>query len=123
MSVFKQLTARDIHRTFLNLNEFADIHNVNGRDMPVVIDYNENVEREKRFSDHIEGMFRTAFVMYVAVRDYGGPLPRYDSNVLLDGEKYRVEAATKEGGMYAITLMANRGRGRSWLETLVFGSS
>lgn len=111
MSFFKQQKERDVHAIFLDTSIFADMHEINGRWMPAVIDYGENTEREKRFSDHIDGMYRAALVLYVSARDYGR-LPSYDSSVRLDGKLYAVVEATDEDGLFAITLAANRGRGR-----------
>ena len=47
---FKEIITHDIKETFLNVSEFADIHNIDGREMPVQIDDNEIIEREKKSS-------------------------------------------------------------------------
>lgn len=44
---FKDCLAADIHNVFLNRMEFADTHNVNGREMDVMVDENELLERDK----------------------------------------------------------------------------
>lgn len=31
----------------MNPDEFSEIHNINGKDMPIQIDANEQIEREK----------------------------------------------------------------------------
>ena len=111
MSFFKNKQRRDVHAVFLNRAIFADLHHINGRWMPAIIDYGENAEREKRYADHIDGMYRAMFVLYVAESDYGR-LPSYDSSVRLDGKLFSVLEAKEEDGVFAITLAANRGRGR-----------
>jgi hypothetical protein len=107
MSIFKAIIHDDIHRTFLNLLEFSDIHNVNGKDMPVQMDSNEQIEREKRFNQNMDGIYLTQKLIYVSACDYG-PLPKQGSMITLDGRKYRVADAIDEYGVYSITLEANR---------------
>ena len=111
MSRFKDLMAEDVHRVFLNLNEFAELHNINGKEMSAIIEHAEARKREKRYKDHIDGMYQGLVVLYVAASDYGS-LPPEGSYVVLDGAKYTVSDADSQDGMYVLTLAANRGRGR-----------
>ena len=104
---FKDIIANDVHQTFLNIEEFSDMHVVNGVEMPVQIDSNEQIEREKRYSQNIDGMYMNQKLIYVAASDYG-PLPKQGSMLTLDGRKYRVADAIDEYGVYSITLEANR---------------
>lgn len=104
---FKDIIRDDVHRTFLNTEEFSDMHVVNGVEMPVQIDSNEQIEREKRYSQNIDGMYLNQKLIYVAALDYG-PLPKQGSMLTLDGRKYRVADAIDEYGVYSITLEANR---------------
>jgi len=106
---FKEIIAQDVHKTFLNLEEFSDIHNVNGKDMPVQIDSNEQIEREKRMNQNLDGVYLNQKLIYVAASDFG-PLPRQDSILKLDGRTYRVADAIDEYGVYSITIEANRAR-------------
>ena len=107
MSAFKDIIQADIHTTFLNVDEFSDMHNVNGIDMPVQMDDIEQINREKRYKDNMDGLFVQQRLIYVAASDYGA-LPKKDSLVTLDSRKYRVVEAIEEGGVYSITLEANR---------------
>ena len=104
---FKDIIANDVHQAFLNIEEFSDTHIVNGVEMPVQIDSNEQIEREKRYSQNIDGMYLNQKLIYVAASDYG-PLPKQGSMLTLDGRKYRVADAIDEYGVYSITLEANR---------------
>lgn len=83
------------------------MHIVNGVEMPVQIDSNEQIEREKRYSQNIDGMYLNQKLIYVAASDYG-PLPKQGSMLTIDGRKYRVADAIDEYGVYSITLEANR---------------
>ena len=52
---FKDIIKRDVQQTFLNVDEFSEIHTVNGKPMAVQIDNNEQIEREKRYSQPMDG--------------------------------------------------------------------
>lgn len=107
MSAFKDIIATDIHRTFLNLDEFSDTHIVNGKQMSVQVDENEQIEREKRFNQNMDGLYTNQKLIYVAADEYG-PLPKQGSMITFDGRRYTVADAINEGGVYSITLEANR---------------
>ena len=99
MSAFKDMIAADVHAVFLNPEEFSDMHNLNGRDMPVQEDSNEQIEREKRFNQHM--------LIYVASADYG-PMPKQGSTIRYDNRRYKVVDAIEEDGVYSITLEETR---------------
>lgn len=105
---FKDIIKQDVQQTFLNVDEFSEIHTVNGKPMAVQIDNNEQIEREKRDSQHMDGIYVKQVLMYVSAEDYG-PLPKQGTAVSLDKRSYRVADAIAEDGIYSITLEANRG--------------
>lgn len=107
MSAFKDIIARDVHQTFLNPDEFSDIHKVNGKDMPVQIDTNEQIEREKRMNQNVDGVYTNQKLIYVAASDFG-PMPKQGAILNLDGKIYRVADAVDEYGIYSITIEANK---------------
>lgn len=104
---FKDIVKADVHNVFLNLEEFADTHTVNGTDMAVLIDNNEQIEREKRNNQNMDGIFTNQRLIYVAASDFG-PLPKQGSILTLDKRTFRVVDAINEDGVYSITLEANR---------------
>jgi hypothetical protein len=104
---FKEIISDDIHTVFLNIEEFSDMHTINGVEMPCQLDENEQIEREKRFNQHMDGVYTNQRLIYVAASDYG-PLPKQGSLLTMDGRKFRVVDAIDEGGVYSITLEANR---------------
>ena len=109
MSAFKDMIANDVKGVFLNTLEFSDIHTVNGVEMPVQIDGNEQIERQKRQTEVAEGIFVNQKLIYVSAEDFGA-LPRIESVLKLDGKTYRVVDAIDEDGIYSITIEAHRGR-------------
>lgn len=108
---FKDILQSDVREVFMNADEFCEIHTVNGKEMPVQIDSNEQIEREKRMNQHVDGVYRNQKLMYVAASDFGR-LPAQGSAITLDGKQYKVADAVSEEGIYSITIEANRGMGR-----------
>lgn len=108
MMSFKDILAADVHEVFMNVDEFSDMHTVNGKPMAVQIDNNEQIEREKRYNQHMDGIYVKQILMYVSAEDFG-PLPKHGTSVSLDKKMYRVADAISEDGVYSITLEANRG--------------
>lgn len=106
---FKTLIQRDIKQTFINPEEFGELHLVNGKRMHIILDDLENVEREKRMKSHMDGIYARQIFFYVSAEDFGA-LPGQGKLVTLDGKTYTVVDATSETGVYAITLEANRSR-------------
>ena len=104
---FKELIASDVHNVFLNTEEFSEMHTINGEEMPCQDDSNEQIEREKRFNQNMDGIYTNQRLIYVAASDFG-PLPKQGSLLTYDGKKYRVADAISEDGVYSITLEANR---------------
>ncbi len=106
---FKDILCQDIGNVFLNPEEFGEIHQVDGEQMPVIIDGNEVTERSKKQIEkgRIEGIYEKQIVMYVSVFRFG-PMPAIGRILRLDSSSYRVEDAINEGGIYSITLGAVR---------------
>lgn len=110
MSTFKEMVSADVKNVFLNLDEFSDIHVINGKEMPCQVDNNEQIEREKRSGGgHVDaaGVYRNQKLIYVPAGDFG-VLPKQGHLVLMDGKRYLVADAVDEQGIYSITLEANR---------------
>ena len=106
---FKEAMKRDVHAVFLNTSEFADTHTIDGVEMPAMVDDVEHIEREKKMKSNMDGIHVRQVLLYVAAEDFG-PLPAYGRILKLDGKSYIVVDTTDEGGVYTITLEANKGR-------------
>ena len=107
MMSFKDIIGDGVHGVFMNPQEFSEMHTVNGVEMAVQIDSNEQIEREKRFNQHMDGIYPNQKLIYVAASDFG-PLPKQGSILTLDKRTYRVADAVSEDGVYSITIEANR---------------
>lgn len=104
---FKEIIASDVHTVFLSTAEFSEAHTINGVEMACQEDSNEQIEREKRMNQNMDGLYTNQKLIYVAASDYG-PLPKQGTLVTYDNKKYRVADAVSEDGVYSITLEANR---------------
>lgn len=110
---FKDIISEDVHTTFMNPDEFSDLHILNGVEVPVQVDSNEQIEREKRSNQNMDGIYTQQKLIYVAANDYKkapgkSGLPKQGSTISLDGKVYKVADAIDECGIYSITLEANK---------------
>ncbi len=104
---FKDVIAADVHDVFLNIEEFSETHTINGVEMPCQEDSSEQIEREKRMNQHVDGVYKNQKLIYVAAADFG-PLPKQGALFTYDSKKYRVADAISEDGVYSLTLEAHR---------------
>lgn len=104
---FQELLAEDIEHTFLEIEEFASIHTVNGKEMTVLIDDNEVIEREHRTKSKMEGIWIRQKLIYVRAEEFGS-IPAVGRAIILDGKTYTVRESTDEQGIYSILMEANR---------------
>lgn len=111
MMSFKELVEQDNRTVFMNLDEFADIHVINGKEMPCIIDNNEMIDREKRYqykrSLYADGVYLKEVLLYVKAEDFGS-LPAVGRSLTLDKKSYIISDAIDEGGIYSISLEANK---------------
>lgn len=103
MSNFKDLIQSDISVIFLNLEEFAEPHIINGRILNIVIDNDHLQERSKKEYD---GISVGEILYYVAVIDYGNP-PAIDEYQAFDDRPMQVFDVRKDMGLYEIILKRN----------------
>lgn len=107
MPTFKELLRSDIDNVFMNPDEFASSHTVNGKKMLVTIDNNELIERAKKAKSNMDGIYVKSTLIYVKAKDFGA-LPAVGIALNLDGKIFKVTDATNEDGLYSIHLEANR---------------
>ena len=98
---FKDQIALDL-AVFFNIEENADSHNINGQNMPVVLDGDTLRRRQAKGEYGYEG----TMVIFVAQSDYGEE-PAIGEILNLDGEIYRVTDVQSDQGVYSITIEAN----------------
>lgn len=104
---FKEVMKDDVNNTFMNVDEFADMHTVDGKEIPVLVDDNEIIEREKKMKSNMDGVYVKQKLIYVKADDFG-PLPAVGRQIVFDEKRYMVTDSTDEDGVYTITMEANR---------------
>ena len=104
---FKEVMKDDVNNTFMNVDEFADMHTVDGKEIPVLVDDNEIIEREKKMKSNMDGVYVKQKLIYVKADDFGA-LPVIGRQIVFDGKRDMVTDSTDEGGVYTITMEANR---------------
>ena len=107
---FKEIIQNDIGAAFLNVNEFAETHTIDGRQMPAILDKYELAERivnnaaDTRMQLGVDGVYTVEMILYVSVEDYGAR-PKVGMMMLIDHRKqYRVLDVIEDKGLYSITL-------------------
>ena len=105
---FKDCIAADIQNVFLNQEEFAGVHTVDGKSMRVILDDDGLQQRDAaRGGVHTDGLYKSRRLIYLSKKDYGGrPVPGKALN--LDGRVWYVASADEDAGLLTIELEANR---------------
>lgn len=104
---FKDQIKQDLSDVFLNLDEFADLHRIEGNEVPVVIDSDTMAKLSKNGDNRIHGMDEADMVIMGKASD----LPKnLDPGRLLnlDGREVIVVTTTSEMGLVQIAVRQNR---------------
>lgn len=104
---FKDQIKQDLSDIFLNLDEFADLHRIEGKDVPVVIDSDIMAKLSKIGDNRIHGMDEADMVIMGKASDLPENL---DPGRLLnlDGREVIVVTTTSEMGLVQIAVRQNR---------------
>ena len=104
---FKDQIKQDLSDIFLNLDEFADLHRIEGKELPVVIDSDIMAKLSKIGDNRIHGMDEADMVIMGKASDLPENL---DPGRLLnlDGREVIVVTTTSEMGLVQIAVRQNR---------------
>lgn len=104
---FKDQIKQDLSDVFLNLDEFADLHRIEGQEVPVVIDSDIMAKLSKIGDNRIHGMDEADMVIMGKASDLPENL---DPGRLLnlDGREVIVVTTTSEMGLVQIAVRQNR---------------
>ena len=104
---FKDQIKQDLSDIFLNLDEFADLHRIEGKEVPVVIDSDIMAKLSKIGDNRIHGMDEADMVIMGKASDLPENL---DPGRLLnlDGREGIVVTTTSEMGLVQIAVRQNR---------------
>lgn len=104
---FKDQIKQDLSDIFLNLDGFADLHRIEGKEVPVVIDSDIMAKLSKIGDNRIHGMDEADMVIMGKASDLPENL---DPGRLLnlDGREVIVVTTTSEMGLVQIAVRQNR---------------
>jgi hypothetical protein len=104
---FKDQIKQDLSDIFLNLDEFADLHRIEGKEVPVVIDSDIMAKLSKIGDNRIHGLDEADMVIMGKASDLPENL---DPGRLLnlDGREVIVVTTTSEMGLVQIAVRQNR---------------
>jgi hypothetical protein len=106
---FKEYMVQDLS-AFINPDEFGEIRNINGKDIPVVIDEDLSEGRPRQPSElyyNADGIYKKRVVLYVRSADFG-PRPHTEDTIKIDDELYLVAGCSEQFGVLVITLEVYR---------------
>lgn len=103
MPTFKDFIPLDNNRVFINTNEFAEIHNIDGEDLPIVFDTDILNERPLQ---HAEGVYLSHVVIFIDKKALGY-IPVQNQEITVDDVIYTVMKVSDDNGLLEITLEAN----------------
>lgn len=106
MSAFKAAVAADVAAVFINTQEFGDVHTIDGRAIPCVVDSDLLQERSRGLATPSDGVFVEEMVVFVATVDLDPP-PVIGQWLRFDGQRYCVKNISEAMGVLEITLVAN----------------
>lgn len=104
---FKDQIKQDLSDVFLNLDEFADLHRIEGKEVRVVIDSDIMAKLSKIGDNRIHGMDEADMIIMGKASDLPENL---DPGRLLnlDGREVIVVTTTSEMGLVQIAVRQNR---------------
>lgn len=103
---FREQLKADLKDTFLDCEQFAEEHLINGKKMNVVIDNSELLERAKISGlSATDGTYTSSILVFLPAADFGAK-PRIGTLITLDGIEFKVINCTDECGLYSIELKA-----------------
>lgn len=88
--------------TFINMDEFADNHVINGETIKCVVDTDIFDERSTKAGDRSGGVFKDSISIFIKMSDIAKPL--IDEMMTVDEDDYRVVEVKENMGMYEIEL-------------------
>lgn len=103
---FKESLVNDLSKVFINTNEFADTHNINGVDVDCVVDKDLTDGLKNPMSNYQrEGVFLRQILLFVKVADIEKPVE--GERLTLDNELYIVDNVSEDNGLLEIHLSRN----------------
>lgn len=109
MSLFKDMIKNDLSSVFFNQDEFSDVATWNNKQIRIITDKDELLERGKpTASEYSAGIYQNSTLIYVPAEDMDNKRPKIGSIITLGKKIYTVQDVTEENDLYCILLKANK---------------
>lgn len=106
MSAFKDAVQKDVKSVFINLNEFADEHELNGQKVVCIVDKDLTQGKGDTVANPLYGVFLNTITIYVDEKDLERR-PVEGEQLRLDRVRYMVRSVSAEGGVLVIIAEVN----------------
>lgn len=106
MRSFKDQLEKDFDSTFFNMNEFAELHNIDGKEVPVVVDNDTLLALNLGKNADSDGIFEDAKLFFI-LKKYLDSEPVIGQIMDFDGESYPIGNILEDFGGYTIILRGN----------------
>ena len=106
---FKDFASEDISAVFFNGDEHADLHNVDGKDVLVILEKSDVRDHSTHWEAGAKqnfdtGLYNRHIILYIRVEDYW-PKPKQGKLLTLDKKiAYSIQKCDDEGGIYRMTM-------------------
>lgn len=108
MSLFKDMIKNDLNSIFFNQDEFSEIATWNNKQIRIINDKDELLERGKpTASEYTAGIYKNSMLIYTPASDFDNKRPKIGSIITLGKKIYTVQDVTEENDLYSILLKAN----------------
>lgn len=105
--MLKDIIARDVNTVFLNMDEFAEHHSIDGVDVVAVVEGLTSEQHLEVAGRNMDGLLTAErVVVHVASVDLPAR-PMYGDTVELDNRHYIVENSSDDMGIITLTLVGN----------------
>lgn len=111
---FKEYADEDVDDVFFDLDEFAETHNIDGTDMPVMVETDKMQDHSSHWEagskqNYDNGLYDAHMTLYVKAADYGDA-PKIGKALYLDEdpEMWTIDDWSEEGGVYIIQIVRIR---------------
>ena len=111
---FKDCVAQDVQNVIFNLNEFAEVRDIDGKEMVCITQHPGVTERAAHWEGGAkqsfdQGMYKADLLLYVKQQDYG-PMPQNGKLITLDKKRdYKIRSCSLKAGVYRMELERIRG--------------
>ena len=110
---FKDFATADISAVFFNGDEHAETHNVDGKDVLVILEKDDVRDHSAHWEAGAKqnfdtGLYNRHMILYIGVEDYG-PKPKQGKLLTLDKKYlYLIQKCDDESGVYRMVIERTR---------------